>query len=155
MGWPDWGGPGSPVYPGDPLSEGVNQYGASGLYGSRGRGQVSSYANPDFPSFSPTETGAYRANRPIMTSGRHDGTPSSMQEWIAAAKPRRPFRYPLDPAVTPVPSTDVVSEEGPKSRKFPRNETKEAPKKGLPRESPRGSVSGWVFYKGRPISWPL
>jgi len=149
MGYPDWGGPGAPVIPGDPFSEGVNQYGASGLYYSRGGARIQ-YENPDFPSWYRTESGAYRATEPVRVSGTAPGVPE-LGRWVAPAEPREPYVPVLDVAPTPVPSNDLVPVEHPTPRNppGPRGERKQAPKKSLP-SSPgqQGRGSFWLFKGG-------
>lgn len=154
MGWPDWGGPGTPVTPGDPTSEGINQYGTSGLYGSRGYRQVSQFENPDFPSFYQTPSGAYRSSEPVAVRGvdlyQFGGPVVPFQE----PEPREPFVPVLDVNPTPTPSTERAFPpgKGAPSDKTPTGGAKAAKSKERPTSAARGFLV--LHHKGRQISWP-
>jgi len=109
MGYPDWGGPGQPVYPGDPFTEGVNQYGTSGLYRSHG-GRRILYENPNFPQW----TGGHPPARSpsVVRSYQHLGYRTDYPAGqpvtpVESPSPRSPYDWG-HPARTPVPSSDLV-----------------------------------------------
>jgi len=152
MGWPTWSGPGNPVTPGDPTSEGINQYGSQGLYGSRGSGSRIRYENPDFGNvtYNPN-TGAF-VLPPIRVEGTNPLHIPEMGRYVAPAEPRDPFVPVLDVAPTPIPSSDLVRVSPPRSqpRQGPRGERKRVPQRSSPSTpglaNRRGSF--WLFKGG-------
>jgi len=150
MGFPGWGNPGTPVVPGDPTSEAVNQYGTSGLYHSRGAGRRVTYENPDFGNIGyDPRTGYFRLPE-ITTTGSHEVMYPEMGRWVAPAEPRDPFVPILDVRPTPVPSSDLVPVAGPSgpSSDGPRGERKQPPKKRLPSTPGGGGRGYWWLFKG-------
>lgn len=150
MAFPGWGDPGTPVFPGDPTSEAINQYGTLGNWYSHGGGKapVIRYESPQGAFGRDPDTGAYLV--PITTYRQpvvHD--PAELGRWVAPAEARDPYVPILDVAPTPKPGTKLVPVSPPGSSSGPHNQTKPGTKRSSPKSGARYFGRGSLWHGRR------